>query len=523
MIFPTSANTSAAQPSGLAVDATWAALIQHSFPSNSAYQNTDQAFIDAWKQAIDAYESIFSGVTLFIGADAGDDFPNFSQTVTPHADNTLFAVDCSNSPKTEIMSCEAKTEILSYFVTVTGLNGKGTQVGGMTASSAVTIGNIGVQGVKVLTALSPPPSPPFIGGAEFDFPVSGPDLQGEGCPDPSGNCPGLSVAEGAYNVMTVFFTGTPAAAFYGGTVGTAPIQYLEVSYLDLQYALANACPATPSPTLGYMSLQDLYARASRDIFAMANQVTALPASTCSKTAPPPAITLVANAEGASPTIAPNTWVEIQGSNLAQPGDMRIWQGSDFVGNTMPTKLDNVSATVNGKPAFVYYISPLQVNILTPPDALSGPAQVEVTNNGVTSAAFTAPAQSLSPSFFVFNGGPYVAATHLNGSLIGPATLYPGSTTPAKPGETIVLYANGFGSTNVPVQSGSVSQSGTLSPLPVVKIGGVAATVQFAGLVAPGEFQFNVIIPASLTNGDQTITATYGGVSTQSGTLITIHN
>jgi uncharacterized protein (TIGR03437 family) len=523
MIFPTSVNTTAAQPSGLAVDATWAALIQHSFPSNGAYQNTDQAFIDAWKQAIDAYESIFSGVTLFIGADAGDDFPNFSQTVTPHADNTLFAVDCSNSPKTEIMSCEAKTEVLSYFVTVTGLNGKGTQVGGMTASSAVTFGNIGVQGVKVLTALSPPPSPPFIGGAEFDFPVSGSSLQGEGCPDPSGNCPGLSVVEGAYNVMTVFFTGTPAAAFYGGTVGTAPIQYLEVSYLDLQYALANACPATPSPTLGYISLQDLYARASRDIFAMANQVTALPASTCSKTAPSPAIAIVANAEGASPTIAPNTWVEIKGSNLAQPGDTRIWQGSDFVANTMPTKLDTVSATVNGKPAFVYYISPLQVNILTPPDALSGPAQVEVTNNGVTSAAFTAPTQSLSPSFFVFNGGPYIAATHLNGSLIGPATLYPGASTPAKPGETIVLYANGFGSTNVPVQSGSVSQSGTLSPLPAVKIGGVAATVQFAGLVVPGEFQFNVTIPAALGNGDQTITATYGGVSTQSGALITLHN
>jgi uncharacterized protein (TIGR03437 family) len=164
-----------------------------------------------------------------------------------------------------------------------------------------------------------------------------------------------------------------------------------------------------------------------------------------------------------------------------------------------------------------------VNILTPPDTLSGPAQVEVTYNGVTSAAFPAPAQPLSPSFFVFNGGPYVAATHLNGSLIGPATLYPGSTTPAKPSETIVLYANGFGSTNVPVQSGSVSQSGTLSPLPEVKIGGVTAAVQFAGLVAPGEFQFNVTIPGSLGNGDQTITGTYGGVSTQSGALITIHN
>ena len=523
MIFPTSENDTAAQPSGLTVDGTWAALIKNAFPANSAYQNSDQALIDAWKQAIDAYESIFTGVTLFIGADAGNDFPSFSQTVTPHPDNTLFAQDCSNSPKAEIMSCEAKTEVLSYFVTVTGSNGKGTQVGGMTASSAVTIGNIGVQGVKLLTSLSPPPSPPFAGGAEFDIPVSGPDLEQEGCPDPSGNCPGLSVVEGAYNVLTVFFTGTPAATFYGGTLGAAPIQYLEVSYLDVQFALANPCPASPSPTLGYMSLQDLYSRASRDIFAMANETATLPPPTCSHTAPAPAISLVANAEGEVPAIAPNTWVEIKGSNLAAPGDSRIWQGSDFVGNSMPIKLDNVSATVNGKPAFVYYISPLQVNILTPPDALSGTAQVVVTYNGATSAAFNAPAQSISPSFFVFNGGPYVAATHLNGSLIGPPTLYPGATTPAKPGETIVLYANGFGSTNVPVQSGAISQSGMLSPLPVVRIGGVPATVQFAGLVSPGQFQFNVVVPAPLNNGDQSITATAGGESTQSGTLVTIHN
>ena len=58
--------------------------------------------------------------------------------------------------------------------------------------------------------------------------------------------------------------------------------------------------------------------------------------------------------------------------------------------------------------------------------------------------------------------------------------------------------------------------------PVYRSGGVAATVQFAGLVAPGEFQFNVAIPSSLTNGDQPVTATYNGVSTQPGTLITIH-
>jgi uncharacterized protein (TIGR03437 family) len=38
--------------------------------------------------------------------------------------------------------------------------------------------------------------------------------------------------------------------------------------------------------------------------------------------------------------------------------------------------------------------------------------------------------------------------------IRPATLYPGASAPAKPGEAIVLYANGFGLTNVPVQSHS---------------------------------------------------------------------
>jgi uncharacterized protein (TIGR03437 family) len=237
----------------------------------------------------------------------------------------------------------------------------------------------------------------------------------------------------------------------------------------------------------------------------------------------PVISEVANAEGESPTIAPNTWVEIKGANLAPAGDSRIWQGSDFVGNKLPTQLDQVSVTVNGKNAYVYYISPAQINILTPPDAMNGPVQVVVTAGGTASASFTAQAQPLSPSFFVFNGGPYVAATHSNGAYLGPASLYAGLTTPAKPGETVVLYGNGFGPTSTPVVSGSTTQTGTLSPLPVIKIGGIAATVQFAGLVAVGQYQFNVVVPSSLANGDQSITATYSGQATQAGTLITIQN
>jgi uncharacterized protein (TIGR03437 family) len=242
----------------------------------------------------------------------------------------------------------------------------------------------------------------------------------------------------------------------------------------------------------------------------------------------PVITFVANAEGENTTIAPNTWVEIKGSNLAPaktsspdcaPG--YCWQGSDFVGGQMPKSLKGVSVTVNSKSAFVYYISPTQINILTPPDAIQGAVTVQVTNNGLNSAPYTVQAQPLSPSFFVFNGGPYVAATHVGGALLGPAALFPGLTTPAKPGETVVLYANGFGPTSTAIVPGSSTQSGTLSPLPVVTIGGIKATVQFAGLVAPGEFQFNVVVPANAPSGDNAVITTYGGAEAAPAAMITI--
>ncbi len=76
---------------------------------------------------------------------------------------------------------------------------------------------------------------------------------------------------------------------------------------------------------------------------------------------------------------------------------------------------------------------------------------------------------------------------------------------------------------MPIVSGSATQGGTLSPLPVIKIGGVQAAVQYAGLVGPGEFQFNVTLPDSLADGDQPIVATYNGATTQPGAILTIQH
>ena len=228
-----------------------------------------------------------------------------------------------------------------------------------------------------------------------------------------------------------------------------------------------------------------------------------------------------NAFGNAKVIAPNTWIIIKGVDLAPAGDSRIWQTSDFVNNQLPTSLDGVSVTLNGLSAFVYYISPTQVNVLAPPALQPGVVQVQVNNNGVKSAPADILVQALAPSLFVLGAGPYVTAVHLNGSLVGPTTLYPGLSTPAQPGETIVLFANGFGPTSAAVVAGAEQQGGTLAVTPTVSIGGANAAVGFAGLISPGLYQLNVTVPLAAAPGDNSISVTYNGLSTQPGTLLTV--
>jgi hypothetical protein len=87
---------------------------------------------------------------------------------------------------------------------------------------------------------------------------------------------------------------------------------------------------------------------------------------------------------------------------------------------------------------------------------------------------------------------------------------------------VVLYANGFGSITPAASAGAASQTGTLNPLPTVSIGGISASVIYAGINgAPGLFQINVVVPANVPAGDNPLVATYNGVSTTPLTLITV--
>ena len=44
---------------------------------------------------------------------------------------------------------------------------------------------------------------------------------------------------------------------------------------------------------------------------------------------------------------------------------------------------------------------------------------------------------------------------------------------------------------------------------------------YAAVVSPGLYQFNVVVPANAPAGDLTLLATYNGVSTQTGVVITV--
>ncbi len=248
--------------------------------------------------------------------------------------------------------------------------------------------------------------------------------------------------------------------------------------------------------------------------------------------PGPAVSAVVSASsfGGFSSVAPGSWVEIYGSNLGP--DTEGWTGAEFNGDNAPTSLHGVSVSIGGQAAFVDYISASQVNAQLPSNiSVGGMLQLTVTNaNGASgplsiTVSATEPGL-LAPASFKIGANQYVVAQHSDGTYVLPAGAISGvASSPAKPGETIVIYGVGFGSVTPNIPAGEiVTEANQLSTSFEILFGKTPAKLPYFGLAPSfvGLCQFNVTVPAVANNDLVPLTFNLGGTAGAQTLVTAVH-
>jgi uncharacterized protein (TIGR03437 family) len=214
-----------------------------------------------------------------------------------------------------------------------------------------------------------------------------------------------------------------------------------------------------------------------------------------------AVTAVTNNASYQPGVAPGMILAVWGKNLANSTKLAS-------AVPLPLSLDGVSATVNGVPAPLYYISPLQLDIQVPYETAVGTAVLGINNNGQV-AAFAFAVQATAPG--ICTGG--------DGALV--------PTPTAARGNSIILFITGEGDTLPALDTGAAPSTDTpLNKLPAPRqalsmtVGGVAVTPFFVGIpyFLVGTTQVNFTVPANVPLGIQPVIVTVGGVASKAAAL-----
>jgi uncharacterized protein (TIGR03437 family) len=210
---------------------------------------------------------------------------------------------------------------------------------------------------------------------------------------------------------------------------------------------------------------------------------------------------IGNAASYEQVFAPGMLLYVAGSQLSP-----VAQTANSV--PFPTFMGNVSATINGLAAPLFYVSPGQMNIQIPYETQPGNANLRVTSLGAISE-FSFKVGAAAPGIF----------TAPNGSLV-PAPS--GSR-----GDTLPLFISGQGVVFPSIATGAAPAAGTpLSQLPAptlpvaVTVGGIDAPRKFVGIPPGlvGVTQINFQIPPDVPPGPQPVVVTIGGVASAPATL-----
>jgi uncharacterized protein (TIGR03437 family) len=194
------------------------------------------------------------------------------------------------------------------------------------------------------------------------------------------------------------------------------------------------------------------------------------------------------------TVAPGSLVSIFGSQLA---DTTV-QASD---PPLVTTLGNAEVRLGSESLPLLFSSNGQINAQLPYDvAVDTQLQIVIRRGGQLSVPVEVVVATAQPAIFTqdFTG-------HGAGVIVNAVTnVLNTPSAPATAGDIVTIYCTGLGtvSPEVPPGAGATGPTPTDSPV-TANIGGIAATVQYAGLTPgfPGLYQVNAIVPEGVTAGD----------------------
>jgi uncharacterized protein (TIGR03437 family) len=224
-----------------------------------------------------------------------------------------------------------------------------------------------------------------------------------------------------------------------------------------------------------------------------------------------------NSASLAKTIAPGAIVSISGTNFA---------GSSLSASSvpLPTVLGDTGVNFNGAAVPLFFVSNGEILAQAPFNLPAGVAvSIQVRQGSNLSAVRTANVAAVSPGIFTLDPASSAGAI-LHAADFSLVT----SSSPARPGESLLIYCTGLGPLQIAVAAGSSAPSvpplAQTTVLPTVTIAGLPATVTYSGL-APGLvglYQVTVQAPAGLPTGNQPVQITTGGVVSNTAMLAAAH-
>jgi len=178
--------------------------------------------------------------------------------------------------------------------------------------------------------------------------------------------------------------------------------------------------------------------------------------------------------------------------------------------------NGTSVIVGGLQAPLYYLSAVQLDAQIPAELTPAQYPIIVVANGAYTVPDIIDINAAVPGVAAFGDGT-VIAQHQDFSLVS-------ASSPAKPGEFVVIYLAGMGATKPAVASGQPAPA--TAPLaavtlnPTVTLDGQTTSIFFAGMTPGlvGLYQINFQVPSNARSGSLQLVVTQNGETANTSTL-----